>query len=384
MSIRRALTLSRRPAAAFVVVGIFWGVFAGFVPVLKAGIGASDAVFGLVLLGSATGLVSSMFLAPLADRVLGPRGMQAGAALLSAAWLLPALMPGPLSFAVAMAGVGLGSGLLDVVMNARVSELEARHRLPLMNANHAMFSLAYAVGALVAGAAREAGIGPAPVFAALALVCTLLLLPMLRMAPDITAEEAGAAPARLPVLAVALCGAVVLIAFFSEATVESWSALHIERTLGGGAAAGVFGPAMLGLTMCLGRFSGQALAERLPTLPLIAGAALVSASGTALAALAPTPGVAILGFAVLGIGVSVIGPLGLAEVGGRVPPAARTRAISRVAVTGFSGFFFAPIVMGLVSEAFGLRWAFGLVAMALCLLPLLAWRLSRLPRKARA
>jgi MFS family permease len=76
--------------------------------------------------------------------------------------------------------------------------------------------------------------------------------------------------------------------------------------------------------------------------------------------------VAYLGFGLFGLGVSVIGPMGLALVGKMVAPHFRTEAISRAAVMGFSGFFFAPVLMGLVSQAFGpemgLRAAFTLVA----------------------
>jgi hypothetical protein len=63
--------------------------------------------------------------------------------------------------------------------------------------------------------------------------------------------------------------------------------------------------------------------------------------------------VAYLGFGLFGLGVSVIGPMGLALVGKMVAPHFRTEAISRAAVMGFSGFFFAPVLMGLVSQAFG-------------------------------
>ena len=135
MSVLSALSISRRPAAAFVVIGLFWGCFAAYVPVIKAQLGASDALFGMLLLGSATGLVSAMWLAPHADRILGGRGMQVGAAFLAFAWLLPGYVTVPLLFAAAMALVGLASGLLDVVMNARVSELEAKRLARLLLAS---------------------------------------------------------------------------------------------------------------------------------------------------------------------------------------------------------------------------------------------------------
>ena len=378
MSILNALVLSRRPAAAFVVIGVFWGCFAAHVPVIKAQLGASDALFGTLLLGSAAGLVSSMWLAPQADRLLGGRGMQVGVVLLSLAWLIPAQITLPLAFAVAMAFVGLASGLLDVVMNARVSELEARHNRPLMNANHAMFSVAYAISALIVGATREAGFPPGLVFAGFALFC-IALVPFMRMDVTVVQAEDGYA-GRYPFWPILLCGLIVLIAFMSEATVEAWSALHVERTLGGGAAEGALGPAMLGFTMAIGRFSGQVVAERMDEARVVLIASLVSAVGAVVVALAPTPLVAYAGFAVLGLGVSVIGPMGLALVGKLVAPHLRTEAISRTAVIGFSGFFVAPILMGLVSQFFGLRVAFGGVAFLLILLVPLASMVSRQPK----
>ncbi|MFT5743252.1 MAG: MFS family permease, partial [Paracoccaceae bacterium] len=134
---------------------------------------------------------------------------------------------------------------------------------------------------------------------------------------------------------------------------------------GGGAAEGALGPAMLGVTMAIGRFSGQVVSEKLREVSVILWASLISASGAIVAAFAPTPMVAYVGFGILGLGVSVIGPMGLALVGKLVAPHHRTEAISKAAVMGFSGFFLAPVLMGYASQAFGLRVAFACVALLL-------------------
>tara|TARA_R110002051_G_scaffold68059_2_gene122736 strand:- start:566 stop:1753 length:1188 start_codon:yes stop_codon:yes gene_type:complete len=378
MSVISALSVSRRPAAAFVVVGLFWGCFAAYVPVIKAQLGANDALFGLLLLGSATGLVSSMWLAPKADKILGPRAMQAGVVVLALVWLLPAQVAVPAIFALAMGLVGMASGLLDVVMNARVSELEAKHDRPLMNANHAMFSLAYAAAATLTGLAREADVTPVLVFAGFGAV-SLLMAPFLRM--DVTVVVADDdASGRYPLWPILMAGFIVLVAFMSEASVETWSALHIERTLGGGAAEGALGPAMLGFTMAFGRFSGQAISAHVREVTVLVSAATLSSIGALIAALAPSPMMAYVGFGILGLGVSVIGPLGLALVGRIVKPHLRTEAISKVAALGFSGFFLAPVLMGQVSQAFGLRFAFGAVAALILIVVPLAVSVGKMPR----
>jgi MFS family permease len=374
-----ALRISRTPSIAFVIVGLYWGAFAAFVPVLKDGLGASDALFGLLLLGTSTGLVSAMWLAPRVDRILGPRGMQVATVFLIGSFLLPGLATTPFLFTCSMALAGMSSGLLDVVMNARVSELEARHEKSLMNANHAMFSVGYSVAALGTGFAREAGLAPIAVFAIIGVV-TLLMSTRLWMPAEEVSEVEGEVRS-FPLVPILLCGALVMIAFMSEATVEQWSALHIERTLFGGAAEGALGPATLGLTMAIGRFSGQAVSERLSDYAVIVWATLISVAGTLLAATAATPMIAYLGFGIMGLGVSVIGPIGLALVGCLVAPRYRTEAISKAAVMGFAGFFIAPMLMGLMSQAFGLRFAFACVALLLLMaLPLLVV-IRRLPKR---
>jgi MFS family permease len=356
MQVFHALYLSRRPAVAFVIVGLFWGCFAAYVPQIKARLDVSDATFGLLLLCNALGLVSSMVLAPRLDRLLGARGMQIGSIALTISFLLPGFATDALSFGLAMVIVGAASGFTDVLMNARVSELEQLHRKPLMNANHGMFSVGYAVAAILSGVAREAQIAPGPAFATLAAAILILSI-FLYMPPQYAASCAGKG-GRYPIKPLVLCGLIVLVAFMTEATVETWSALHIERSLQGRAAEGAMGPAMLGLTMAIGRFSGQAVSQIFSETKVIILATCVAAAGGTLAALALTPFWAAIGFGILGLGISVVGPLGLALVGKKVPDHLRTEAISRVAVLGFAGFFLAPSLMGLLSDFFGLRIAF--------------------------
>ncbi|UWQ20866.1 MFS transporter [Jannaschia sp. W003] len=372
MTIRSALALSRAPVFAFVAVGLTWGCVAAMAPVLKARIGVDDATFGLLLLGTAVGLSTTMVLAPRWDRTLGRWAMPAGTVLLALAVLGPGLATTVPLFFVALALAGATSGLTDVVMNARVSAIETRASRSLMNVNHAMFSVAYACSALLTGAMREAGWAPLAIFGVTAALI-LLTAPLQFMEVD-APEETGGPPPRLPLGIVALCGAIVLIAFMAESTVESWSALHIERTLGGGAAEGAFGPAMLGLTMAVGRFSGQAVSARLSEAGVIRWATGLAVAGVLVAAAAPVPWVAYGGFGLMGLGISVIGPMGLALAGRLSAGSQRTAVIARVAVIGFLGFFLAPALMGLGSEAFGLRWAFAAVAVLLTL----EWPLERL------
>jgi MFS family permease len=281
------------------------------------------------------------------------------------------------AFALGMTLAAVGSGIVDVLVNVRVSEAEERAGRPLMNLNHAIYSFAYAGAALMTGALREAVWSPGQIFGLLLLIVLLLCWVMLegRRPPAVPHPPlaSGAMPHRL----VLLTGLLVLVAFLTESSAEGWSALHLERTLGGGPAEGALGPAILGLTMGIGRLAGHFLSRQLPDIKLMAAAALVSAGGLVLAGAAPTLWVAYLGFGFGGLGVSVLAPLALALIGRKVPAQARLAAISRASVMGYGAFFLGPPLMGLTSEAFGLRTGFFLVAgllvvAALVLVPALA------------
>ncbi len=363
MGVLRLFLLSRQPATGFMAMGLMWGGFAAMVPVFRQRIEVSDGAFGSMLAASAGGLLVAMLLAPRFDASSRGRSMQIAAAGLVGAFLLIGWAATPLAFVLALVAAAFAAGTFDVVMNARVSELESRHRRSLMNFAHAMFSAAYAVGAFSTGLAREAGWGPLAVFAALGAVVLLMAL-SLRMTPEAPLDGAPAKVA-LPWAVIVPGGVLTLIAFQAEASVEAWSALHIERSLGGRAVEGAFGPTMLGLTMAAGRFAGQALTERIGERRLLSWAILVSAAGTLVAAVAPSEPVAYLGFGIVGLGISVLAPTALAMVGTRVGPGPRAFAISRVAAIGFSAFFIGPAVMGGVSEMFGLRVAFGFVGVLL-------------------
>jgi hypothetical protein len=75
-----------------------------------------------------------------------------------------------------------------------------------------------------------------------------------------------------------------------EAAVETWSALHIERSLQGPCGRrGDGGPAMLGLTMALGRFfRSSCVANFFRRQKVIIAATLVAIAGAVLSAFGPS------------------------------------------------------------------------------------------------
>ncbi|WP_299676791.1 MFS transporter [uncultured Roseobacter sp.] len=385
MSLLADLWLSRKSLAGFVIVGAAWSSYFAQMPVIKAAIGASDGVYGAVMLLASLGALAAMWLAPLAHRLAGRWALPLGAMLMCLGMLGAGLSAEIVAFGVAMTLASVGAGVTDVLANVRVSDIEARSGRHLMNLNHAMFSFTYAGCALSTGIMREAGWSPAQVFTVLVGLAVVSGWIMLEARTRDLPEEDTSPDAPLPHLLVWGVGALVLVAFLTEAASEGWSALHLERTLGGGPAEGALGPALLGLSMGIGRLSGHFLSDRLPTLPFITVASVVAAGGLLLVGAAPTLMMAYVGFALTGLGISVVAPLALALIGRIVPPKARLAAISRASALGYAAFFISPPLMGFTSELFGLRAGFWVVAalLMICiavLVPVLAARITARPQ----
>ena len=144
MSITTAIAVSRAPIAALSAVGVFWGGFAASVPDIKAGVGASDAAFGAALVMSSVGGITAMYLSPRIGQMLGRAVLPVAGVFLFVALFFPLLARDVTGLGLALLGMGAAVSLLDISANVRISVLESRHGLHLMNLNHAMFSFGFA------------------------------------------------------------------------------------------------------------------------------------------------------------------------------------------------------------------------------------------------
>jgi predicted MFS family arabinose efflux permease len=341
------------------------------VPVIKSRVGLSDGEFGMVMLIAALGAVCAMWLAPKAEQILGRWTLPVLSMCMATAFLFPGHANTGAVLALVMMAATISSGSLDVAMNARISVLEGTSGRPLMNLAHGIFSVFYALSALAGGFGREAGWTPAMIFSAMSVICMLLIVQMIAApVPDPVRSDDDPEPKSLSWVLLFPAGMIVLLGFMSEQATEGWSALHLERGLGAGAAQGALGPAILGITMAVGRLSGQVIVHYWSEAVVIRAATVLAALGSTIAAWAPNLSVAYIGFGLLGMGVSVVAPMAFAWVGRMVSPEKKALAISRIAVLGYAGFFIGPPLMGFLAEWFGLPVSFTAISLLLLLVPL--------------
>ena len=373
------LIITRAPLTAFAAMGVLWGTFAASLPDIKTMLDVDETRLGALLFMTPIAAVLAMLVAPAVGAAWGRTALPLAALMMSAAFLLPGHATQIWLFPIAMLACGAGTGLTDVLMNARVAALENARGQPLMNLCHAGYSFGYAGGAIVTGVMRTAGWSPAWVMGSMAVVAGVMALACFERDGRIDGlrKPKGAGAGHLGWVPV-FGGGIVLLAFLTENAAENWSALHIEQTLGGSPGHGATGPAAMAMTMGLARLLGQGIAQRVPAIWLISGGAFISAAGAVMAALAGSVGMAYLGFVVMGIGSSVIAPTAFTLVGQMAKPQARARAVARATLLGYFGYFFGPPLIGFIAGQFGLRFAFVFAAVMLLTVPMMARALLRL------
>lgn len=379
MALQRVIRESRATGFGLGALGFFWGGFAALMPDWQARAGVSDAVLGTLLVLSAVGGMSAMAAGPWVQRRLGARSMPVLAAQLGCVGLIAWIIGSPLELGLVLVWLGWSMAGLDIASNVEISHREAETGLPLMNWNHALFSFGFALAAGLAGLARRFGAEPGAIMAVIGIAVMIAAFATRERAASVRPITDKAIPLSLPWRIVVPAGAILFFAFVAENGTESWSALHLERNFHAATGTGAFGPMMLGLTMGLGRVSGQVVAARLGEARLVALSAVIAALGAGVTALAPVQGIAVAGIALIGIGAAVVVPSANSLLGQKVARDMRVLALSRAWLIGFTGFFIGPVVMGLIAQGVGLRWAFAAIALMLAaILPALA-RLMRTP-----
>ena len=165
-------------------------------------------------------------------------------------------------------------------------------------------------------------------------------------------------------------------ALLGEGTVADWSALYLQGTLHTNAGLAAGGFAAFSLMMALGRLVGDHLTAVWGPVVLAQRSGLLAAGGLGIALLIPHPVVALIGYALFGVGLSCIFPIVL-RAAGHLKHIQETAAIAAVSTIGYTGFLAGPPMIGLLAEGLTLRGALGVVVMLTFLMAFVAGNIEQ-------
>lgn len=353
---------------AFLVAGFGVACWAPLVPFAKQRLGVDDAVLGILLLCIGLGSVIAMVITGALSARYGSKPIiVAGGIGLAVILPLLAVAGTPLTLGVALLGFGASLGSLDVAMNIHGVDVERAEERPLMSGFHALFSVGGFIGSTLMTFLLSVHTG----VHASTLLCAVLMLGAMALARPRLMATAQAHDGPLfvaPRGIVLLLAALTAITFLVEGALLDWSALLITRKGLVVAAQGGLGYMLFSIAMTVGRLGGDAVTARIGDRSVMLWGGVLATAGFVVLLTAPIAAIAMLGFALIGLGASNIVPVLFRRAGSqRAMPS--TLAVAAITTTGYAGNLAGPAGVGFIANKVGLPGAFWLLAALLCLVP---------------
>lgn len=371
----------RAVAVVFLAHGTASGTFATRIPWLREHLGLSPGWLGLALVFMTVGASAAMPLsARLAHRYGPRRSLRWLTVLCCAGLVLPPLAPALGWLCLALFLYGCGLGLMDVAMNAQGVRVEERYGRSVMSGLHGMWSAGALIGGAGGAVAAHAGLDARVHLGLAAPVLAVLAVLACRWTPDDADGGTGAGPAggregaavepeapprfALPSRAVLAIGAIGFCAVFAEGASMDWSGIYLDDVTHAepGLAASAY--TAFACTMAAARLAGDAIVRRFGPVRTVRTGGVLATLGAALVVAARTPGLAVTGFALIGVGIAVVVPLCFAAAG-RAASGQPGQDIAGVATLAYASGLAAPAAVGWIAETTSLSASFGVVTVLL-------------------
>lgn len=349
----------RAVAAMFILNGALFGIWASRIPAVRDHLGLTHEALGYGLLFMAAGAVSSF---PVTGRLTDRFGAVSITRVIAVLYTLSLILLAMAGSFWALAGFlfvfGAFHGSMDVAMNAWAAEVEHAYDKPVMSSFHAMWSLGAGLGALSGYGAVQMGLTVMQHFLLMGGIVVALTLALSRVRwTSRKASSSGAAVFALPSGALILVGFTALCGALGEGAVADWSAIFLRDVTGAEESIAALGYAVFSVTMVAFRLAGGFVISRFGPVATARFGGVCAAMGVFTVVSTAEPALALIGFALMGIGYAVIMPLAFSRAASdlNVPPG---QAIASVATLAYGGLLIGPPLIGFLAEMLTLRLAF--------------------------
>lgn len=333
-----------------------------------------NSLVGLTLLASSVG---ALFAMPFTGWLIIKNGSRriGIVSVVSYCCLLPfiPIMPSFFGLLFLFFLLGVSAGMLDVSMNSQAVMVEQHVGKPIMTSFHALFSIGMMVGALAGSFFTKLGVGLLLHFSITSLLCVVpIYLSVKHLVNDKPEAKKTAEPLfRLPNGAMVSIGLIAFCCMLGEGAMADWSTNYMEVITKADPALAPIGLFAFALAMTIGRLIGDAARIKFGDRKLIIICGVISTIGLCLAIAVINPFVAICGFFIVGLGLSVVVPVAYSIAGNSkdLPPGV---ALAMVTTVGYSGFLFGPPIIGFIADWQNLRIALAVVGLLFVLMTFLS------------
>jgi fucose permease len=349
----------------FAAAGFAVASWASRIPQIRAALGVTPGVLGLILLCAAIGAAVSTPLSGLVVGWLGEARTVTVTAVTAAAGLATAAAGYRLGIAPVAGGLflfGVGTAAWDVAMNVQGAAVEralARSIMPRFHAGWSIGTVAgAATGVVMVALGVPASVHLLAVSLAVAVVVPVAARSFLAGRPGAAGATARPAVARRPRAAwteprTLLIGLFLLCMAFAEGTGNDWLSLAVIDGYHATAAAGTATFALFLAAMTTGRWFGPRLIDRYGRVSVLRAGTAVALAGLLLIGFGAALLLAPAGALLMGLGIALGFPVGVSSAADD-PQRAAARVSAAVSI-GYLAFLLGPPAIGFLSDRVGVQ-----------------------------
>ena len=362
----------------FFLCGVVFTSWASRIPAFKEQFHLNEAELGGVLFMLPMGsLIALPFAGWAVDRV-GSRLMSTLSLLLYAVALyVLSLSPTVFALSVALFAFGFIGNTVNIAINTHGLDVQHLLAKPILASFHAMWSVGALCGALLGGWTLRHNYSTGTHYLIVLMPLALLSVASYYFLLSVDDEQHESKKLyAMPDKALMLIGVICLCSTLCEGAMADWSALYYQSVLEDATVKSTTGFTAYAFTMSIGRFTGDKLIHWMGYRKVLMMDALLIACGMGLALASSLPVLVIIGFALVGYGVSTVIPIAY-MVAGRSKTMRPSVALAAVSTVGFTGFLIGPPVIGFIAHEIGLRSALALVILLAISVFALSWRVKQ-------
>ncbi|MFN4147804.1 MAG: MFS transporter [Runella sp.] len=361
----------------FTSMGFLFGNWVTMIPYVKQKFSLNDAQLGLLLLSMP---FASTLMNPLTTLIINRFGIRQttvwGALAMAAAYALPVNAPTLILTSISLMLVGMSIATTNVAMNTCVTTIEQQEGIFIMSTSHGMFSAGGMLGSALAS--LLIGLNVAPIVQMLLvsgsiIVLVLVVKPIIWKIQELPKPTSADAKfvwprgALLGMIAISLCVNI------TEGSMADWTAVYMREVVRANDFFIGWGFAFYAFLMATGRFLGDALIPKFGTRGILVMGGITAAIGITTAIGLPYTFSSIVGFGLVGAGVSCGSPI-LYGSAARLPNMAPGAGLATMNTFSIAGFLAGPAIIGLISNTFNLSIALALIAILALIWSLLSKR----------
>lgn len=364
-------------SAFFFLAGLCYSSWCSRIPNVQQQLHLDNAALGGVLLGLPIGLMTSLPLAGWLVARFGSRPIAVTAAICYATTLpLLGVVSAPWQLFIVLMCFGMFGNLLNISINTQAIGTEALYGRTIMASYHGLWSLAGFAGGNIGTLFISLGWVPWQHFL---VITSLVLLAVGLLSGRLVPVDAGADEDK-PIFAwpdrsLINLGIIAFCSMICEGCMFEWSGVYFQNVIHPPKSLVAIGYTAFMSTMASGRFVGDWLITRWGIRRLLRLSGSLTAVGLLVAIIFPTLLPALLGFLLVGAGVSSVVPMVYSAAGrsGVLSPGVALAAVSTI---GYLGFLFGPPFIGFIAQATNLRVSLGLIAILGSVIALFASRIE--------